>query len=88
MTKTFEKMMDVFEGKVNADADALFNESLGDIADFSGYKKLCRHAAHAINMHDEMYELLQDLLNAEGVITTSSNRKSVKKLLAKARGEK
>ena len=55
----------------------------------SGKGKSQRRIAneHLIAVAPEMYELLQDLLSAEGVITTSSNRKSVKELLAKARGE-
>lgn len=44
--------------------------------------------AHLIASAPEMYNMLQDLLNAEGVITTSNNRKEVKALLAKARGKK
>lgn len=47
-------MADAFTDPVVNDADCLLNEELGEIADFSGYKKECRYAAHAINSHDEL----------------------------------
>lgn len=48
------KMADVFDCEVDSDADLMFSDSLGNIADFSGYKTQCRYAAHAINSHDEL----------------------------------
>lgn len=35
----------------------------------------------------EMYEMLKQLLDAEGVIKTNHNRSAIKQLLSKARGE-
>ena len=52
--KEYLKMADVFTDPVVNDADCLLNKDLGEIADFSGYKKQCRYAAHAINSHDEL----------------------------------
>lgn len=48
------KMADVFDCEVESDADLMFSDSLGNIADFSGYKTQCRYSAHAINSHDEL----------------------------------
>lgn len=52
--KEYLKMSDVFDCEVESDADLMFSDSLGNIADFSGYKTQCRYAAHAINSHDEL----------------------------------
>ena len=48
------KMSDVFDGDVINDADSLIAEGYGELADFSGYKRECRYAAHAINSHDKL----------------------------------
>lgn len=44
--------------------------------------------ANLIAAAPDMYQVLQLLLNAEGVITQPQNRRIIKQLLAKARGEK
>lgn len=54
--KDYLKMSDVFDCEVESDTDLMFSDSLGNIADFSGYKTHCRYAAHAINSHDELVE--------------------------------
>lgn len=48
------KMADVFVGEAISDADLLYDCEIESIADFSGYKKHCRYAAHAINHHDSL----------------------------------
>lgn len=48
------KMSDVFEGDVIQDADTLLASGYGELANFSGYKKEARYAAHAINNHDRL----------------------------------
>lgn len=50
--KEYLKMSDVFDCEVESDADLMLSDSLGGIADFSGYKTQCRYSAHAINSHD------------------------------------
>lgn len=52
--REYLKMSDVFDCEVESDADLMLSDSLGNIADFSGYKTQCRYAAHAINSHDEL----------------------------------
>lgn len=67
--KQYLKMADVFDCEVESDADLMFSDSLGNIADFSGYKTQCRYSAHAINSHDELVQMNQELLAAlESVI--------------------
>lgn len=56
--KQYLKMADVFDCEVESDADLMFSDSLGNIADFSGYKTQCRYSAHAINSHDELVQML------------------------------
>lgn len=56
--KEYLKMKDVFDCKVESDADLMYSDSLGNIADFSGYKTQCKYAAHAINSHDELVRKL------------------------------
>lgn len=50
------KMADVFDGDVIDDADTLMANGYGELADFSGYKRECRYAAHAINNHDSLVD--------------------------------
>ena len=64
MKKEYLKMADVFFNEVVSDSDCMLNKDLGEIADFSGYKKECRYAAHAINSHDELVEHNGLLLSA------------------------
>jgi hypothetical protein len=52
--KKYLKMGDAFDCEVESDAYLMYSDSLGNIADFSGYKTQCRYAAHAINSHDEL----------------------------------
>lgn len=67
--KDYLKMADVFDCEVESDADLMFSDSLGSIADFSGCKSQCRYASHAINSHDELVAMSQELLAAlEAVI--------------------
>lgn len=60
--RQYLKMADVFDCEVESDADLMFSDSLGNIADFSGYKTQCRYSAHAINSHDELVQMSQELL--------------------------
>ena len=60
--KDYLKMADVFDCEVESDADLMFSDSLGSIADFSGYKSQCRYSAHAINSHDELVVMNKELL--------------------------
>ena len=62
--KQYLKMADVFVDEVVSDSDCLMNKTLGEIADFSGYKKECRYTAHAINSHDELVEQLDKATRA------------------------
>lgn len=50
------KMSDVFNGELVQDADTLFANGYGELADFSGYKKEARYVAHAVNNHDQLVE--------------------------------
>jgi hypothetical protein len=61
MSKQYLKMAEVFVDEVVSDSDCLLNKDLGEIADFSGYKKQCRYAAHAINSHDELVAEVEHL---------------------------
>lgn len=60
--KPINPMREVFSNGVTSDADNLFDNNGHHIADFSGYKTMCRHAAHAINCHDELVESLSDMI--------------------------
>lgn len=62
--KEYLKMADVFDCEVESDADLMFSDSLGNIANFSGYKTQCRYSSHAINSHDELVQLNHELLAA------------------------
>lgn len=65
MTKEYLNMADVFTDDVKSDSDYLLNNELGEIANFSGYKKECRYAAHAINSHDELVAEVERLRELE-----------------------
>lgn len=54
-------MSDVFSGKVAQDGDTILADGYGELADFSGYKREARYAAHAINNHDSMVEEIAEL---------------------------
>ena len=62
--KEYLKMADVFDCEVENDANLMFSDSLGNIADFSGHKTQCRYSAHAINSHDELVQMNKELLAA------------------------
>lgn len=62
--KEYLKMSDAFDCEVESDADLMYSDSLGNIADFSGYKTQCKYASHAINSHDELVEINKELLCA------------------------
>ncbi|MGL4754810.1 MAG: hypothetical protein ACRCXB_20765 [Aeromonadaceae bacterium] len=71
--KDYLKMADVFDCEVESDADLMFSYSLGNIADFSGYKSQCRYSAHAINSHDELVQMNNELLGIiNRIIDTST----------------
>ena len=71
--KDYLKMADVFDCEVESDADLMFSDSLGNIADFSGYKSQCRYSAHAINSHDELVAMNKELLGIiNRIIDTST----------------
>lgn len=84
--RPIEKMADVFDTGCESDADAIFDNKGKQIADFSGLKKRCRHAAHAVNCHDDLVEALNDcvaLLGIHGRYNTALRAQSV---LNKAKG--
>lgn len=80
--KEYLKMADVFDCEVESDADLMFSDSLGNIADFSGYKTQCRYAAHAINSHDELVAMNNELLDIINRIIDTSRELDGKAVLS------
>ena len=65
--KQYLKMVDVFKGKLFIDSDCddviVDDLSLTVLESFSG-SNAAKFALHAINSHDELVQMNQDLLNA------------------------
>lgn len=90
MSKEIERMCDVFNAGIEADADSLFDFDGNQIADFSGYKKQCRHVAHAVNCYDELVEALHFVHRYaadEPEYRSSPAFEQVQSIINKAKGE-
>ncbi|MGL5282001.1 MAG: hypothetical protein ACRC8W_09710 [Plesiomonas shigelloides] len=69
-------MGDVFSLPVCADADLMYDCEIDSIADFSGYKKHCRYAAHAINNHGILVSISMDVDALKSEVMRLSNENS------------